>query len=201
MSRVRFPAARVIAKLSVTGDDGDRRRGKQNGRFHSLKHAYFSERALTWETPLCFPRLLSPSSPVTDSLCGRGILWPSLKPQPEKTAKAAVPAETTETTVPIDRTKSVVRQGGSPNARPTRTPGVISRPQQGTSKPASPKDFITDTITELKRVVWPTKEERISGTIVTIGLLLFFAIYIAGLDSLARVVFVGLGILPSDTLQ
>ncbi len=104
-------------------------------------------------------------------------------------------------TVPIDRTKSVVRQGGSPTGRPMRTPGVINRPQQGTSKPASPKDFVTDTITELKRVVWPTKEERISGTIVTIGLLLFFAVYIAGLDSLARVIFVGLGILPSDTLQ
>ena len=104
-------------------------------------------------------------------------------------------------TVPIDRTKSVVRQGGSPTGRPMRTPGVIQRPQQSTSKPASPKEFVTDTITELKRVVWPTKEERISGTIVTIGLLLFFAIYIAGLDSLARVIFVGLGILPSDTLQ
>ena len=104
-------------------------------------------------------------------------------------------------TVPLDKTKSVVRQGGSPTGRPTRTPGVIARPQQSTSKPASPKDFVNDTITELKRVVWPTKEERISGTIVTIGLLLFFALYIAGLDSLARVIFVGLGILPSDTLQ
>ena len=104
-------------------------------------------------------------------------------------------------TVPIDRTKSVVRQGGSPTGRPTRTPGVITRPQQSTSKPANPKDFVNDTITELKRVVWPTKEERVSGTIVTIGLLLFFALYIAGLDSLARVIFVALGILPSDTLQ
>ena len=105
-------------------------------------------------------------------------------------------------TVPLDKTKSVVRQGGQSNTgRPTRTPGVIQRPQQTTSKPASPKDFVSDTITELKRVVWPTREERISGTIVTIGLLLFFALYIAGLDSLARVIFVGLGILPSDTLQ
>ena len=117
------------------------------------------------------------------------------------TGKGGGSGETTETTVPIDRTKSVVRQGGRPATRPTRSPGVIQRPQQGTSKPASPKDFVNDTITELKRVVWPTKEERISGTIVTIGLLLFFALYIAGLDSLARVIFVGLGILPSDTLQ
>ena len=109
--------------------------------------------------------------------------------------------ESTETFKPVDRTKSVVRQGGAPTARPTRTPGVINRPQQGTSKPASPKDFVNDTVTELKRVVWPTKEERVSGTIVTIGLLIFFAIYIAGLDSLARVIFVGLGILPPGAPQ
>ena len=123
-----------------------------------------------------------------------------VKTTTRETGKTGSAGESTPT-VPLDKTKSVVRQGGSPTGRPTRTPGVIQRPQQGTSKPASPKDFVSDTITELKRVVWPTKEERISGTIVTIGLLIFFAIYIAGLDSLARVIFVGLGILPSDTLQ
>ena len=116
------------------------------------------------------------------------------------TGKGTGSGETTQTELPIDRTKSVVRSART-GTRPTRTPGVINRPQQGTSKPAGPKDFVNDTITELKRVVWPTKEERVSGTIVTIGLLLFFAIYIAGLDTLARYVFIGLGILPSDTLQ
>ncbi len=123
-----------------------------------------------------------------------------VKTTTRETGKSGSAGESTPT-VPLDKTKSVVRQGGSPTGRPTRTPGVINRPQQGTSKPAGPKDFVNDTITELKRVVWPTREERVSGTIVTIGLLLFFALYIAGLDSLARVVFVGLGILPSDTLQ
>lgn len=123
-----------------------------------------------------------------------------VKTTTRETGKSGSAGESTPT-VPLDKTKSVVRQGGSPAARPTRTPGVINRPQQGTSKPAGPKDFVSDTITELKRVVWPTKQDRISGTIVTIGLLLFFALYIAGLDSLARVIFVGLGILPSDTLQ
>ena len=124
-----------------------------------------------------------------------------VKTTTRETGKSGSAGESTETAAPLDRTKSVVRQGGRPSARPTRTPGVINRPQQGTSKPAGPKDFVSDTVTELKRVVWPTKEERVSGTIVTIGLLLFFALYIAGLDSLARVIFVGLGILPSDTLQ
>lgn len=123
-----------------------------------------------------------------------------VKTTTRETGKSGSAGESTPT-VPLDKTKSVVRPGGSPTGRPTRTPGVIQRPQQGTSKPANPKDFVNDTITELKRVVWPTREERVSGTIVTIGLLLFFALYIAGLDSLARVIFVGLGILPSDTLQ
>ncbi len=123
-----------------------------------------------------------------------------VKTTTRETGKTGTAGESTPT-VPLDKTKSVVRQGGSPTGRPTRTPGVIQRPQQSTSKPASPKDFVNDTITELKRVVWPTKEERISGTIVTIGLLLFFALYIAGLDSLARVIFENLGILPSDTIR
>ena len=123
-----------------------------------------------------------------------------VKTTTRETGKTGSSGESTPT-VPLDKTKSVVRQGGSPTGRPTRTPGVIQRPQQTTSKPASPKDFVSDTITELKRVVWPTKEERISGTIVTIGLLVFFSIYIAGLDTLARMVFIGLGILPPDTLK
>ena len=124
-----------------------------------------------------------------------------VKTTTRETGKEGGSGESTPTVKPLDRTKSVVRQGNSPAARPTRTPGVVSRQQQGTSKPVGPKEFINDTITELKRVVWPTKDERVAGTIVTIGLLLFFALYIAGLDSLARVVFIGLGILPPDAAK
>lgn len=54
---------------------------------------------------------------------------------------------------------------------------------------ASSKTFFQDTITELKRVVWPSREHCVAGTIVTIGLLIFFSLYIYGLDSLITVLF------------
>jgi preprotein translocase SecE subunit len=65
-----------------------------------------------------------------------------------------------------------------------------SAPQMKQGVPTgSGKSFIQDTITELKRVVWPSQEERIAGTIVTIGLLIFFSLYIFGLDRLITVLF------------
>ena len=103
-------------------------------------------------------------------------------------------------TTPIDRTKSVVNQGGRPLAtRPTRTPGMISRPAPQAATPSTARDFWNDTLAELRRVVWPTKEERNAGTVVTIGLLVFFALFITGLDHLARWVFIQLSILPANT--
>lgn len=111
--------------------------------------------------------------------------------------------ETVDLEKPIDRTKSVVNQGGRPTARPTRTPGMVNRPnpQQQTAQSGSPKDFFRDTAAELKRVVLPSKEDRAAGTIVTLGMLVFFALYIFGLDSLMRVIFIALGILPEDSLR
>lgn len=72
------------------------------------------------------------------------------------------------------------------------------RQAPASSAQASPKDFVSDTMNELKRVDWPTRQERAAGTIVTIGLLIFFALYIFGLDNAARLLFIALGILPSD---
>lgn len=102
---------------------------------------------------------------------------------------------------PVDRTKSVVNQGGAPLTRPTRSAGVPMRQAPVSSSQASPKDFVGDTMNELKRVDWPTRQERSAGTIVTIGLLIFFALYITGLDYAARLLFLALGILPPDAPQ
>ena len=102
---------------------------------------------------------------------------------------------------PVDRTKSVVNQGGAPLTRPTRSAGVPMRQAPVSSSQASPKDFVGDTMNELKRVDWPTRQERSAGTIVTIGLLVFFALYISGLDYAARFLFLALGILPPDAPQ
>ncbi|HEX8464662.1 MAG TPA: preprotein translocase subunit SecE [Abditibacterium sp.] len=106
--------------------------------------------------------------------------------------------ETTEVVRVVDRTKSVVNQGGQPLTRPTRSAGVPMRAPVSTTAPASPKDFVNDTMAELKRVDWPTREERTAGTIVTILLLAFFSLYIFGLDNAINAIFSSLGILPTD---
>jgi preprotein translocase SecE subunit len=76
---------------------------------------------------------------------------------------------------------------------------VVRRQPESTVAP-KPRDFVDDTVAELKKVAWPTPQERVSGTIVTIGMLLFFSMYILGLDSLFRVIFIKLGILPPNSL-
>lgn len=96
---------------------------------------------------------------------------------------------------PADNTKSVVAKTSRVPARtamrrPAAAPGA---PVQGSR---SPRDFISDTIAELRRVVWPTHREVEAGTIVTIGLLIFFAAYIYGLDMIVRELFIAIGVLP-----
>lgn len=96
-------------------------------------------------------------------------------------------------TAPVDRTRSVVKSP-APVQRAPRTPGRAVMPG-GTSvhAPDSSRNFLSDMVTELKRVVWPSREEVQSGTIVTLGLLIFFSLYIFGLDFLAERFFQSLG--------
>ena len=68
---------------------------------------------------------------------------------------------------------------------------ALSRPS---IKPGDSTTFVQDTIAELKRVVWPTRETVRSGVMVTIGLLIFFSVYIYGLDQLFTVTFNFLGL-------
>jgi len=100
----------------------------------------------------------------------------------------------------VDRTKSVVNQGGRPQARPSRLPGQMARPSSSAQQQIAQggaKTFWNDTLVELKRVVWPTREERAAGTIVTIGMLIFFALFITGLEYLVSHLFQMVHILPN----
>ena len=104
---------------------------------------------------------------------------------------------------PVDRTKSVVNQGGRPQTRPARVPGQIARQSAAQQQIAQggARSFWNDTLVELKRVVWPTKEERAAGTIVTIGMLIFFALFITGLEYAVAHIFQAVHILPQTTVQ
>lgn len=101
-------------------------------------------------------------------------------------------------TAPIDKTKSVVQQSAKAPARPAGgRPMVANRAQVPVKAPGSPSTFLNDTMAELRRVVWPTKIEVQAGTIVTIGLLIFFSVYIFGLDLIANWLFHALGLYPN----
>jgi preprotein translocase SecE subunit len=88
-------------------------------------------------------------------------------------------------------TKSVVSQRKKAAAR-----SITPRQQlPGAQVQAnSSRNFFADTMTEMKRVVWPDKERVTSGSIVTILLLFFFGIYIGILDFAAQGLFNALGL-------
>jgi preprotein translocase subunit SecE len=101
--------------------------------------------------------------------------------------------DTSATPKVVDRTKSVVNPGGI-SVRPVpRTPGVRA------SAPATPRrsgTFVQETRSELQKVVWPSREEVRSGTIVTILLLVVFGAYIFGLDAFFSWLFHALNLYP-----
>lgn len=87
---------------------------------------------------------------------------------------------------------------------PSNTTSARPNPRAGggvgvrQAQPTDRKAFVQDTIAELKRVVWPTREQVRSGVIVTIGLLVFFSLYIFGLDRLFSAIFTALGLYPKS---
>ena len=43
-------------------------------------------------------------------------------------------------------------------------------------------DFVRGVFTELRRVTWPTRDEWVSATILTLGLVVIIGLYTYGLD-------------------
>lgn len=110
-------------------------------------------------------------------------------------------AGSSDAPVKVDRTKSVVRPAGRAVSTAKPSPRAAGRAtaqgaNQAIAKGGS-KSFVNDTIAELRRVVWPTTETVRNGTIVTIGLLIFFGLYISGLDLVAQWAFKSLGLYPN----
>lgn len=105
----------------------------------------------------------------------------------ETSSGGAAPAETTPRSVPA-------RPAAPAVARPVGLRARSLRPQTGQA--VNPQTFLSDTVSELKKVVWPTREAVSGGTIVTIGLLIFFSAYIFALDALASWIFTILGLYP-----
>ncbi len=79
--------------------------------------------------------------------------------------------------------------GGGTTARPggpART-GTPTRPVQrpGANRAATPatvQEFFRSLVAEMRRVTWPTRQEAISATILTIGLVVVVGFYTFAVD-------------------
>ena len=95
-----------------------------------------------------------------------------VKTTPKETGSSAPNGKTPPSTKPVVATPT-----NRAAVRPSPTRGGV----QTAPKPS--RAFISDTIAELKKVVWPSVDDVRSGTIVTILLLIVFGAYIFGLDA------------------
>jgi preprotein translocase subunit SecE len=84
--------------------------------------------------------------------------------------------------------------------RPTGGSGTTVRPGAAPRRPAGPaadraerqrrsERFIRDLISEMRRVTWPTRQEWVSATILTIGLVVVIGLYTYLCDQLFGYVF------------
>ena len=79
------------------------------------------------------------------------------------------------------RSGTPARAGGSrtPAARPTNRPATAA---QRAASAQRTQDFIRGVITEMRRVTWPSREEWISATLLTIALVVGVGIFTAACD-------------------
>jgi preprotein translocase subunit SecE len=78
---------------------------------------------------------------------------------------------------------TTARPGGS--ARPGSPPRPIQRP--GANRAANPmqfQNFFRSLVAEMRRVTWPTRQEAISATILTIGLVVVIGFFTYAVDEL-----------------
>jgi preprotein translocase SecE subunit len=73
--------------------------------------------------------------------------------------------------------------------KPAGTRAPASRGPAGAGTPsnvrsANAQAFVTGVISEMKRVTWPTREEWVTATLLTIGLVVVVGLYTAAADHL-----------------
>jgi len=56
--------------------------------------------------------------------------------------------------------------------------------KSASEKSTSPQQFVQEAITELKKVVWPTKQQVVKLTLIVVGVSLLVGAFIGGLDYL-----------------
>ena len=58
------------------------------------------------------------------------------------------------------------------------------------AKPSVPtriKNYLLDVKAEMKRVVWPTKTELLNASLIVVGALIFFGVFVAIIDNIVLI--------------
>ncbi|HEX8551610.1 MAG TPA: preprotein translocase subunit SecE [Abditibacteriaceae bacterium] len=98
----------------------------------------------------------------------------------------------------VRTTKEETPMTGAPAKKPNATrPSGRPLPQRAPAKPSG--QFINETQAELRRVTWPTGDQVRAGTIVTVLMLAFFAVYVSGLDYVIERIFQAVGVYGPPT--
>ena len=78
---------------------------------------------------------------------------------------------------------TTIKTPGSPPARPS------ARPPDRAASAARVQTFFRGLISEMRRVTWPSRQEWVSATILTIGLVVCLSIYTYVVDQLLTLLF------------
>ncbi len=79
----------------------------------------------------------------------------------------------------------------TPTKPPGKLPGkpVAAAANTRTARNANARVFVEGVIQEMKRVTWPSREEWVTATLLTIGLVLVVGVYTGVLDWVFRELF------------
>jgi preprotein translocase SecE subunit len=59
---------------------------------------------------------------------------------------------------------------------------VVNEQQKKTARSMAGQDFVRGVIAEMKRVTWPTRDEWVSATVLTVGLVVGIGLFTWALD-------------------
>lgn len=75
-------------------------------------------------------------------------------------------------------------QAPPPQSRLSRVPGVGTIQRVATDQESGPRRFIRDTRSELRKVVWPTREQATNLTVIVCAVSLAVGVFLGGVDLL-----------------
>ena len=75
-------------------------------------------------------------------------------------------------------------QAPAPTSRLSRVPGVGTIQRVASDSESGPRRFIRDTRSELRKVVWPTREQATNLTVLVSAVSLVVGVFLGGVDLL-----------------